>query len=112
MICEKCGTEMVRGYVSFPQDFHHPLISCNDLEFYVDDHKLDSLHAKSANGWYCIECGKFLAEFSIKPNAIYEDGFDMDFDDETDMLPQKNCPECGAQVDIDYPKCPGCGCRF
>ena len=24
-------------------------------------------------------------------------------------LPQRTCPKCGAEHDLDYPKCPLCG---
>ena len=44
----------------------------------------------------CSECGK--VEFFMTE----------DEPDVRDTLPQKRCPRCGKQHDIDYPRCPVC----
>lgn len=31
---------------------------------------------------------------------------------EQQTLPQKQCPQCGRQVDFDFPRCPECGYDF
>ncbi len=63
-------------------------------------------------GWYCPDCGKFTAIFKAEEQLGFEKGFDMEFDEDIDCLPQKSCPGCGESIDIDYPKCPECGYDF
>ena len=54
--------------------------------------------------YICPKCGK-LEFFS----ANYEGDPDRYRDEE---LPGKQCPDCGLNIDFDYPKCPCCGYVF
>ena len=49
----------------------------------------------------CPQCGKL--EFFV---STMSDG------EESEHLPQKECPDCGLSIDFDYPKCPCCGHVF
>ncbi|MBQ8297968.1 MAG: zinc ribbon domain-containing protein [Ruminococcus sp.] len=88
------------------------LLNVPAADFTVDNTLVDTLSLSSHTGCYCPKCGKFTLSFNLRKNAVFEDGFDMDLDDELDCLPQKSCPDCGEAIDFDYPKCPGCGYRF
>lgn len=94
---------------SFDLDLFKP---APEIDFCVGDITVDTSNVKQHDGWYCAECGRFDLSFSIKKYGVFEDGFDMSYDEEIDTLPQKNCPECGENIDIDYPKCPECGYDF
>lgn len=54
--------------------------------------------------YICPKCGKL--EFF---NANYEGDPNRYRDEE---LPGKQCPDCGLNIDFDYPKCPCCGYVF
>lgn len=56
--------------------------------------------------YMCPQCGKyefFDADFF---QSAEEDGFD----ETIDILPHTVCETCGKSYEIDYPKCPFCGC--
>lgn len=82
------------------------------IDFCVGDVTVDCRDVNQQDGWYCTECGIFTLSFIIKKHGVFEEGFDMDLDEEIDSLPQKCCPECNENIDIDYPKCPECGYDF
>ncbi len=71
------------------------------------DH-LNNVIAGSLNAdiYMCPQCGKFEFFDAHFKNSIEED----DFDESIDILPKIVCEECGRSYDIDYPKCPFCGC--
>ena len=48
--------------------------------------------------YLCPACRK--VEFYAHSSAVDPD------------LPQKDCPQCGARHDFDYPKCPSCQHRY
>ena len=60
-------------------------------------------------GFYCPDCGMMAGIFPYTRPVGFIGKFDEDIDDEKDILPLKKCPECGAEIDIDYPRCPKCG---
>lgn len=114
MICDNCKCKMLQGTAYFSsRSYDFDLLKpAPEIEFCVGDVTVESFNAKQREGWYCPECGIFTLSFYIKTHAVYEEGFDMDLDEELDALPQKTCPQCGESIDIDYPKCPECGFSF
>ena len=118
MKCEKCGEEMVCGKVVFSNGgISLKSILCSPVAaFYAGNDLIDSRIADSSEGWYCGNCGVFTATFDVKrqdgSRPVFGNGLDLDLDDSIDRLPQKQCPDCGSSIDIDYPKCPDCGYSF
>lgn len=114
MICEKCKREMKKGTVNLKIGgigkkgfFLHTIAG-----FSINNNIIcDSTQDKTI-GWYCPYCDNFIALFNVENQYGFEEGFNMDFNEECDCLPQKNCPGCNAEIDIDYPKCPDCGYDF
>lgn len=49
--------------------------------------------------WCCPDCGEL---------KFYRG---TDWEEETDHMAQTTCPGCGAQHDLDDPKCPFCGAK-
>ena len=52
-----------------------------------------------------------LEEYNEGPDyiTINANEFNKDIDENIDILPKKICNECGAEIDLDYPRCPFCG---
>lgn len=114
MNCPKCNCKMKSGTAHFSSrsydlDLFKP---APEIMFCVGDITVDTLPVKKQEGFYCPECGEFVLSFRLRNNLLFEEGYDMDYNDEIDALPQKSCPECGAEVDFDYHKCPECGYKF
>ena len=65
-------------------DLAHLLTGAQDLEF-----------------WVCPNCRKL--EFYVPEGAVEPE--------EADTMAQVACPVCGAQHDLDDPKCPRCGAK-
>ena len=91
--CGNCGGEMqflkrenvqLGKYGFLFGEWSHLFAGAQDLEF-----------------WVCPQCRKL--DFYIP-----EDGF---AEDEGDGMAQITCPVCGAEHDMDDPKCPCCGAK-
>lgn len=114
MKCEYCGREMKKGKVNLRIGgigkrgfFLHTIAA-----FCINNNVICENTDNEVQGWYCPSCEKFIAVFDAETQYGFEEGFDMDLDEEIDSLPQKCCPNCGEDIDIDYPKCPECGYDF
>jgi DNA polymerase III alpha subunit (gram-positive type) len=57
--------------------------------------------------WNNIFAGSMLVEIYVC-NDCGKVEFYTETGDDTETLPQKNCPKCDRKHDFDYPKCPFC----
>lgn len=110
MICGRCGNEMHQGEFAMEKDgvgrkgaFIYPVAA-----FYNGKEKICEAVGESTLGYYCAECGLLIGVFPITYPVGFIGKYDKNLDDNIDVLPKKNCPECGAEIDIDYPRCPVC----
>lgn len=67
---------------------------------------------ESTLGYYCPECGLLVGVFPLTHPLGFAGKYRQDLDDKVDKLPKKVCPECGSEIDEDYPKCPICGYTY
>ena len=89
-----CGKQMIRGFFKIEKrgipskgsSLVYPVST-----FYDGDEMLCEVPVDTTLGYYCSECGMLIGVFPV------------------DILPKKVCPECGAEIDVDYPRCPFCG---
>ena len=79
------------------------------MTFYDGNDKICETPVDSTLGYYCSECGLMLGVFPVTHPTGFAGRFNENIDDSIDVLPQKKCPECGAEIDMDYPRCPFCG---
>lgn len=118
MLCQKCQGNMQYGKAFFSKCGASltDVLFGTKVEFTVNNYTIDQRSVTCQNGWYCGKCGIFTLEFDVRKqnNAmpLYENGLDSDFNEEIDDIPDKICPHCSASIDIDYPRCPECGCVF
>lgn len=80
--------------------------------FYNGDDKICETPVDSTLGYYCSECGMMIGVFPVTHPTGFMGRFDQSFDEKIDDLPKKKCPECGAEIDVDYPRCPFCGYTY
>lgn len=113
MKCDICGCEMSKGntYLGI-SGFGNKSLLHTVASFRINDNLICESTENKLKGWYCPSCEKFIAVFDVETQYGFEEGFDMDLDEDIDSLPQKCCPNCGESIDIDYPKCPECGYDF
>ena len=70
--------------------------------------------AQDLEFWVCPNCRKlefFVPEGCHELRSIPEPEDDEDWGGEPGAMPQVTCPVCGAQYELDDPKCPGCGAK-
>ncbi|MDE6671362.1 MAG: zinc ribbon domain-containing protein [Ruminococcus sp.] len=111
MICLKCRKPMIAG------EFRMELHSVNDgiyysypmATWYKDGKKYCETPQNKTLGFYCADCGVLVGAFEYTKPVNFIGRFDEDIDDKIDVLPVKRCLQCGAEIDIDYPRCPKCG---
>ena len=77
--------------------------------FYNGNDMICETPVDSTLGYYCSECGLMLGVFPVTHPTGFVGRFTEDINDKIDILPRKICPECGAEIDVDYPRCPFCG---
>lgn len=107
-----CGKQMIQGkFVMEKQGIPtrgssliYPVAT-----FYSDGEKLCECPIDSTIGYYCPECGMMIGVFPVTHPKGFAGRFNADLDDKVDSLPKKICPDCGTEIDMDYPKCPVCG---
>ena len=115
MICGRCGSLMVQGEFSMQKDgigrkggaIIYPV-----AVFYKDKEMICEAEGENTLGYYCPECGMLVGVFPLTHPTGFVGKYGHDLDDNVDKLPMKHCPECGSDIDIDYPKCPVCGYQF
>ena len=77
--------------------------------FYDGNEMICEVPVDATLGYYCPECGLLLGVFPLTHPTGFAGKYKVDLDDDIDILPKKSCPECGAEIDVDYPRCPFCG---
>ncbi len=115
MICGRCGNKMIQGEFTMEKDgvgrkgaaYIYPVAA-----FYNGEKKLCEAAGESTLGYYCAECGLLVGIFPLTYPIGFAGRFDQELNDEIDVLPKKRCPECGSEIDVDYPKCPFCDYIF
>ena len=118
MLCQKCQGNMRYGKAVFSKGGASltDMLTAPKAEFYVNNYRIDRCTVSCQEGWYCGNCGIFTVEFDVRKQTdsmpLYENGFDSNFDENIDDISDMVCPSCGASIDIDYPRCPECGCIF
>ncbi|HRR76256.1 MAG TPA: zinc ribbon domain-containing protein [Ruminococcus sp.] len=114
MICGFCGKPMLQG--DFKIEIHSTdkgiYKSYPVSVFYQGDKQLCETPLDRTLGFYCPECGAMAGIFRYTKPVNFAGSFNADLDDKVDVLPRKKCPECGCEMDIDYPRCPECGFEF
>ncbi len=111
MICIKCRKPMRIGEFRMEQHstdngiYHaYPVAA-----WYENGEKYCETPQNSTLGFYCADCGMMAGIFQYTKPVGFIGRFNKDFDDNIDVLPVKVCPECSAEIDMDYPRCPNCG---
>lgn len=94
------GMASIKGY-AYPQ-----------VGWYDGDELVCESEDTETTGFYCDSCGVMLGVFFRGKQVGFTEEFRHDLDDSIDILPKKTCPDCGAELDIDYPRCPECGYLF
>lgn len=110
-----CGKEMIKGRFKIEKrgiptkgSFMIYPVSA----FYDGDVKICEVPIDTTVGYYCSECGMLIGVFPVTHPTGFAGKFNQDIDDRIDILPQKECPDCNAHIDLDYPRCPFCGYIF
>lgn len=114
MICGRCGRPMVQGEFRMEQHsvdkgiyYAYPMAA-----WYKNGVKYCETPQDKTLGFYCSECGLMVGVFGATRPTNFIGRFSQDLDDDIDVLPKKTCPECGKEIDEDYPRCPICGYDF
>ncbi len=110
-----CGKQMLRGFFKIEKrgipskgsSLVYPVST-----FYDGDQMLCEVPVDTTLGYYCSECGMLIGVFPVTHPTGFAGKFNQDIDDNIDILPKKVCPECGENIDLDFPKCPFCGHIF
>lgn len=114
MICGVCGHNMLKG------EFHLEHRSTDMgvyrsypvAAWYENGEKVAETAIDNTLGYYCPECGAMVGIFPYTKPVGFAGRYKADLDDKIDKLPVKICPDCGKELDIDYPRCPNCGFEF
>lgn len=107
MICGRCRTVMIEGVFKTEGRTDYACAA-----WYKDDEKYCVSESDTTLGYYCPECGMLIGVFSRTYPVNFIGRYNQKLDDKIDILPKKICPECGTQMDIDYPRCSICGFVF
>ena len=107
-----CGKPMVKGLFKIEKrgiptrgaSFEYPVST-----FYEGDNKICEVPVDKTLGYYCSECGMLIGVFPVTHPTGFTGKYNQNIDDNIDILPKKICIECGAEIDLDYPRCPFCG---
>lgn len=115
MICGRCRRPMIQGDFKMEQHsidkgiyYAYPMAA-----WYKDGTKYCETPQDSTLGYYRPDCGLLVGVFTTtRPTGGFVGKFAADLDENVDILPSKICPDCGMEMDIDYPRCPTCGYVF
>ena len=114
MICGSCGRRMKIGKFKISV---HGIATISGYaypkaEWYDGDNLVCETDVNETMGFYCDGCGVMLGVFFRNRQVGFTSEYSQDLDDRVDHLPKKECPDCGAELDIDFPRCPECGFIF
>ncbi len=82
------------------------------VSWYEGDNLVSESETTDTTGFFCQDCGITIGVFFNSRQVGFTSDYNQNLDDEVDKLPAKLCPECGSEIDIDYPRCPECGYIF
>ena len=111
MICGICGRRMTPGRFTV----NASRLSSFDpvtIKWFEGDELVCQTKQDKTIGFFCAHCSVLIGVFQRVEQVGFTSEFNQDLDDKIDSLPKKNCPECGLELDIDYPRCPECGFIF
>lgn len=100
MDCPFCGKEMDEGELFL--HLHGSAISNynGEVMWSGDKHKETIRLSRKSDGFYpyfkarkCDECHKLIMDIAVPEDV---------------EIGKRICPDCGASIDYDYPKCPKC----
>lgn len=105
MDCPFCGKEMISGAVKLPPASKALLPYKGDVGWYENDRYVEEIRLGNSMGGFnpcfrayrCDDCHKLIMSIEVPE--------DLEIDKMT-------CPNCGARIDYDYPKCPECKYNF
>lgn len=114
MICGGCGKRMKIGRFRVGIHGFATLNSYNytTVSWYDGDQLVCESDQSDTMGFYCPDCNVMMGVFVGGDQVGFPAELRQDLDDSIDVLPKKTCPECGTELDIDYPRCPECGYVF
>ena len=107
-----CGKPMIKGTFKIEQrgiPSKHSSLVYPVSTFYENDTMICEVPKDATIGYYCTECGMLIGVFPRTHPTGFAGEFNKDIDENIDVLPKKICSECGAEIDLDYPRCPFCG---
>ena len=110
MICGMCGKRMKVG--KFKVETHSTGYAYSTVSWYEGNELVFESPQTETTGFFCEDCGIAMGAFFRGRQVGFTSEYAQDLDDEIDTLPKKYCPECGEEIDIDYPRCPDCGHIF
>ncbi len=110
MICGMCRKPMKIG--KFKIHTHSAGYAYSSVAWYEGDNLVCESNAEETTGFFCQDCGIILGVFFRGRQVGFTSDYSQDLDDDIDVMPKKICPECGEELDIDYPRCPECGFVF
>lgn len=109
MVCIKCRKPMIMGEFKIEQCNMGNSLSYPMATWHRNGVKYCETPQSSTLGFYCADCGMMAGIFQYTKPVNFIGRFGASLDDKIDVLPVKKCPECSAEIDIDYPRCPNCG---
>ena len=110
MICGMCGKRMKIG--KFVINTHSTAHAYSTVSWYEGENLVGTVNASETTGFFCQDCGIIMGVFFRARQVGFTSDYNSDLDDKIDSLPKKICPECGLEIDIDYPRCPDCNYLF
>lgn len=107
MVCGICGSRMKIGRFRIMGGKTFTTVGWFD-----GDQLVCESNDQETSGFYCEGCGIMMGVFFRGRQVGFTDKYRQDLDENIDTLPKKTCPDCGAVLDVDYPRCPECGYLF
>lgn len=105
MDCPFCGNKMDEGEVRFPPKSNSITGFKGEIGWFEDRSWIKDIKLGNCSGGYvpffkamkCDECHKLIMDIELPEDL---------------QIDKMTCPNCGARIDSDYPKCPECKYDF